>query len=50
MNINYVAGVEVEDARNEEERKMIEDANGWINNKEVDEILDWQGRCSFPSN
>ncbi|XP_057314550.1 protein phosphatase 1 regulatory subunit 12A-like isoform X2 [Hydractinia symbiolongicarpus] len=40
-------GVEVEDARNEEERKMIEDANGWINNKEVDEILDWQGATAL---
>ena len=35
--------LEVEEARNEEERIMIEDAISWLNQKRIDEVLDWQG-------
>lgn len=35
--------LEVEEARNEEERVMIEDATSWLNQKRIDEVLDWQG-------
>lgn len=34
--------LEVEEARNEEERLMIEDATSWLNQKKIDETLDWQ--------
>ena len=36
--------LEVEEARNEEERVMIEDATSWLNKKKIDEVLDWQGK------
>ena len=35
--------LEVEEARNEEEKVMIEDATSWLNQKKIDEVLDWQG-------
>jgi len=34
--------LEVEEARNEEEQLMIEDATSWLNQKKVEETLDWQ--------
>ena len=45
--IFLASGVEVEDARNEEERKMIEDANSWLNKNKMEEVLDWQGTVNF---
>lgn len=39
--------LEVEDARNEEEAMMLEDANSWLNKKKVDEVLDWQGATAM---
>ena len=35
--------LEVEDARNEEERLMIEHATSWLNKKKIEDNLDWQG-------
>ena len=44
-NATYISsGLEIDDARNEEERKMIEDANSWVNQNKIDETLDWQGK------
>ncbi|XP_047126963.1 protein phosphatase 1 regulatory subunit 12A isoform X1 [Hydra vulgaris] len=34
--------LDVEEARNEEERLMVEHATSWLNKKKIDEKLDWQ--------
>jgi len=39
--------LEVEEARNEEEMLMIEDATSWLNQKKIDETLDWQGATAL---
>lgn len=39
--------LEVEEARNEEERLLIEDATSWLNQKQIEENLDWQGATAL---
>ena len=39
--------LEVEEARNEEERLLMEDATSWLNQNKVDEVLDWQGATAL---
>ena len=39
--------LEMEEARNEEERIMLEDVSNWLNSKKIDERLDWQGATAL---
>jgi len=39
--------LELDDARGEEEQQMLEDAQTWMNNRKVEEVLDWQGATAL---
>ena len=40
-------GVDVEEARSEEETQMLEDARSWLNAGKVEDIRDRSGNLSF---
>ena len=38
-----LAGVELDEIRNQEEKIMMEDATSWLNTKNIDEKFNFQG-------